>query len=312
MPREPADQLAAKVVRTAGLLGREPDRVHPSPRALGYRARITLRRGPSGAWSFTRPRSHDRVPVTTCATARPELQTALAALPPVQGARSVELRTDGDRVVLTFEGGRRDALEALEGPWSGVARADRTVSGETDLYLEVAGIRHLLGPTTFFQVNLEVNEALVAAVSRAVHALEPEAVLELYSGAGNLGLPLAATGVRVTSVESHPEAVTDARRTAAAAGLCPTLIQRDVVRLRAGEHAFDVLLLDPPRAGAPGVLPELALTRPRGIVYVSCDARALARDLKPLRGGYDIARLELFDMFPQTPHAEVLCVLHRR
>ncbi len=54
------------------------------------------------------------------------------------------------------------------------------------------------------------------------------------------------------------------------------------------------------------------MARPRGIVYVSCNTRSLARDLRPLRAtGYGIHRLEVLDMFPQTPHTEVLCVLHR-
>ncbi len=312
MPRSAEEQLAAKVERVTRALGRAPDTVHPSPRAFGYRARITLRPGPGGAWSYSPPRSHEPVAVDDCAIARPELARALAALPPVQGARSVALRSDGEHVVLAFDGGQRAALEALEGPWVGVARGNQRIRGDVRTRLRVSGVDLAFGPRTFFQVNLEVNERLVERVRQAVLALAPEALLELYSGAGNLGLPLAAAGVRLTAVESHPGAVSDAQRAAEAAGLAPTLVKGDANRVQLGQHPFDVLLLDPPRAGAPGVLAELAPARPRGVVYVSCNAQALARDLRPLRAtGYRITRLEVLDMFPQTPHAEVLCVLER-
>ena len=70
-------------------------------------------------------------------------------------------------------------------------------------------------------------------------------------------------------------------------------------------------MLDPPRRGAPGVLEQLALTRPRAIVYVSCDPRSLSRDLHPVLSGgrYDIASLRVFEMFPLSRHAETVCVL---
>jgi len=305
-------QLAAKVARVERLLGRALDAVHASPRQLGYRARIALRPGPDGAWSYSPPKSHDRVPVSACAIARPELSAALAALPPVPGARGVELRSDGQRVVLAFDGGQRAALDGLDGPWVGVARGKTRIQGDVRTTLAVAGLALGFGPLTFFQVNLEVNRILVERVTSEVLSLAPEALLELYSGAGNLGLPLAAAGVRVTSVESHPGAVADARRSAEGLGLAPTLIRGNADRVELGDHPFDVLLLDPPRAGAGRVLKELLQGRPRGVVYVSCNAGALARDLRPaLAAGYRVHRLELLDMFPQTPHAEVLCVLHR-
>ncbi len=312
MDRDPEAQIQAKVTHVERSLERSVDAVHRAPDALAYRSRITLRPGPEGAWSYSPPRSHDRVPVRACPIARPELELALASLPPVQGARSVELRSDGREVVLVFEGGGRSALEKLHGPWRGVARGRQEITGDSQITLEVAGLQLQFGPRTFYQVHLEMNSVLVGRVREEVLELAPEALLELYSGAGNLGLPLAAAGVPVTSIESHPGAVRDARRNAETAGLSPHLVQANADRAQPGEHPFDVLLLDPPRAGAPGVLEALAMARPRGIVYVSCNTRSLARDLRPLRAtGYGIHRLEVLDMFPQTPHTEVLCVLHR-
>ena len=77
---------------------------------------------------------------------------------------------------------------------------------------------------------------------------------------------------------------------------------------------FDTIVLDPPRGGAPDVSRELAdLEGADHIVYVSCDPPALARDLEAMaEGGWQIERLEMFDMFPRTAHVEVLAVLKRR
>ncbi len=312
MTRPVEDQRESKILRVERALGRPVDDIHSSPSSLGYRARITLRPGPDGRWSYSPPRSHERVPVDGCPIARPELSAVLATLPPVPGARSVELRTNGEDVVLAFDGGQRTALDALSGPWTGIARGTQVIQGDVTTRLDVEGLELAFGPRTFFQVNLAVNAELVRRVREEVLALVPEAVLELYSGAGNLTFPLVAQGLAVTSIESHPGAVADARRTAERLGLRPTLLQGNADKVQLGTHAFDVLVLDPPRAGAPGVLSELLPTRPRGVVYVSCNAGALARDVRPaLAAGYRIHRLELFDMFPQTPHAEVLCVLHR-
>ena len=178
--------------------------------------------------------------------------------------------------------------------------------------LEVCGIRHRLSAGSFFQVNLEVNALLVARVLESIAALSPTKVLDLYAGAGNFSLPLAAQGHPVLMVESQGESLADARRTAEAHELPIEQLRADASRLRAGEHFFDVALLDPPRAGAPGVISQLVLTRPHALVYVSCHAPSLARDLKEATAaGYRVRELSLFDMFPQTSHVETLCVLGR-
>ena len=77
---------------------------------------------------------------------------------------------------------------------------------------------------------------------------------------------------------------------------------------------FDILLLDPPRSGAREVAREAARpgSGPTRIVYVSCDPATLARDIAVLKdGGYRLVDLAGFDMFPGTPHVEVLAILER-
>jgi 23S rRNA (uracil1939-C5)-methyltransferase len=325
--------LEAKATRVAELMGRPVDARHASPRASGYRARISLRTDRDGRLGFTRPRSHDFLPADHAPLAREAVNTVLGGLPPLPGLGGVELRTDDERVVLAAWSPRKGKgarnrrnrgasaetkarLQALVGAvpgLDGVSLDGRGIAGQTVLHPTVAGIRLHVGPASFFQVNLEVNEALVGAVVAAVSEAAPTAIADLYSGVGNLSLPMAAaTGARMTLVESHPQATADARKAARAHGIEVDARAADADRFQAGDAFFDVAVLDPPRAGAKGVLSQLAVTRPRRIVYVSCHAPALARDVREATAaGYRVEHLAVFDMFPQTPHVETLCVLTR-
>lgn len=321
-----AAALADKAAQLAALLGRPVDAAHASPRAAGYRARIDLRPDGDGVLGQSLPGSHTHVPLRAVHLARPELNAALQALPPLPGLGQVSLRSDGASVVLSAWSPRKgrgartrrnrgapravlDRLRAVEGV-AGVALDGRRVKGDCTTRLTVGGVAHALSPATFYQVNLEVNALLVERVGALVAEVEPAVLLDLYSGAGNLSLPLARAGTRCVLIEQGRSSVADAKR--AAAGLPAEVRAGDAGAFQAGDAFFDVALLDPPRAGAPGLMPALLVTRPKAVLYVSCNPKALARDLRPaLAAGYTLDRVELFDMFPQTPHMEALVRLRR-
>ncbi len=319
MPMAAEAQLERKIAYVERCLGQPLDGVHSSPLNLGYRARLTLGRGADGACVFRQAGSHNEVDIRDCPVARPEINAVLARMPLLPPeVRTVELRSDGTGVVVSLQAPGRGAspdLSAFEPEALGIAGlalngGPRT--GDCRSYLSVAGIDHAHSPSTFFQVNLEVNDLLVGRVLAEARASKPSGVLDFYAGAGNLSLPLAAEGAAVTLMEREGAALADARRTAERHGISVETVGQDVARFRGGDLFFDLALLDPPRAGAPGVMEELLLTRPKAILYVSCNPKALARDTKPARkAGYSVASLELFDMFPQTDHCEILCVLRR-
>jgi len=319
---EPVEaQLDAKRMVLARATGLEVTAMHASPRQQGYRARVSLRTDGQGQLGFFRPRSHDHVPVVRCAVSRPEINAILQSIGPLEGVASVELRSDGARVVMDARAmpkaarTARASLQALD--WKGlglqgIALEGKGLLGNPRTTLSVAGIEHRLGPSTFFQINLEVNAEIVARVVAAVQAAEVSTVLDLYAGAGNLSMPLAQAGLRIIQIESSPRAVADGRRTAKALGLEVDIRQGDAGAFQAGDAFFDAVILDPPRAGAPGVMSQLLVTRPALIVLVSCNPRALGRDLRPaLEAGYTVSCLEGFDMFPHTDHLEALAILHR-
>jgi 23S rRNA (uracil1939-C5)-methyltransferase len=176
-----------------------------------------------------------------------------------------------------------------------------------------AGIE--FAPTDFVQVNGELNRLMVA---RALELLEPRATdraLDLFCGLGNFSLPLAQKLAEVTAVEGDAALVRRAAANAARNGIgnvrfhVANLAVEELQAAWAAER-YDLVLLDPPRAGAREVLPLAAGSRPRRIVYVSCHAGTFARDAGILAEqlGYRLVAAGIMDMFPHTSHVESIAL----
>ncbi len=311
---DPAARLSWLGAMLAHVYHRDvPVVVTPSPRPTGHRARITLH-FQDGALGYRAPRSHVLVPVAQCPVARPEVQSALDALLALlsaeprafSGLTDVELRTDGARVVYAFEG--RTADPARLSPLGNVVVDGRTVAGNPALDLVVDGVHLRVGARSFYQVNLEVNLLLGAFVRETLRNAGAERVLDLYAGVGNLSLPLAATGTPVVAVESPGPGAEDLRHNAR--GLPVEVKALSAEKFDPSRTPFDAVILDPPRAGAAGVLPRVLRNRPKTVVYVSCFAPSAARDLANAQG-YELVDLRGFDLFPDTHHVESVAVLRR-
>jgi len=170
-------------------------------------------------------------------------------------------------------------------------------------------------PGEFVQANRHANRRLVEDLL-ALAAPRPESwVLDLFCGAGNFSLPLAAAGARVLGVEERAVSVRSARKAARELGLARARFRAgaagDVLAdLVAADRRYDLVVLDPPRRGAPELAARLdALGRPR-LLAVSCHPAAFARDLAAWRrAGYALRELRLYDFFPQTAHVELLADL---
>jgi 23S rRNA (uracil1939-C5)-methyltransferase len=169
-------------------------------------------------------------------------------------------------------------------------------------------------PLDFVQVNFEINRQMVA---RAVALLDPqpgERVLDLFCGLGNFTLPLARRAGQVVGVEGEGALTARAEENAAAndidnAQFVTADLTADMRHHGWASGGFHKVLLDPPRAGAVEVLPQLARLQPQRIVYVSCNPSTLARDAGELaRLGYRLQRAGVMDMFPHTAHVESIAV----
>ncbi len=320
----------------------------PSPAEWGYRNRVAWKvrwfHGRANVGYF-RAGSHRLVPLQACPVARPELEALLEPLaaflqgfgPARGGLPQVDLQVDGEgrlwavvhllvppspadaRQLAAFfretgvrgalvQAGRKHTLRSLDGD-----------PGPMVFPLEAQGERFRLAvtPGGFVQANLEVNRILVEEVIRLEDLYRGGTALDLYAGAGNFTLPLARAASRVVAVEGYPPAARDAARNAERHAMdhvevLARPVERALEDLIGARLRPDFALLDPPREGARPALEALAALAPKHVLYISCSAPALVRDLRVLvRTGYRILWIRTADMFPQTAHLESITLLER-
>ncbi|WP_312948691.1 23S rRNA (uracil(747)-C(5))-methyltransferase RlmC [Superficieibacter sp.] len=168
-------------------------------------------------------------------------------------------------------------------------------------------------PQSFFQTNPTVASQLYASARAWVRALPVAHMWDLFCGVGGFGLHCATPQMKLTGIEIAPEAIACARQSAAQLGLNNLHFQAlDSTRFATGQgEAPDLVLVNPPRRGIGQALcAYLSQMAPPFIIYSSCNAQTMAKDLRQL-SGYRLARVQLFDMFPHTAHYEVLTLLIR-
>ncbi|EPT6930852.1 23S rRNA (uracil(747)-C(5))-methyltransferase RlmC [Cronobacter malonaticus] len=175
------------------------------------------------------------------------------------------------------------------------------------------GVPLWIRPQSFFQTNPKVASALYATARDWVRALPVNHMWDLFCGVGGFGLHCATPEMTLTGIEIAPEAIASARASAQELGLRNVHFQAlDSTGFATGQQAVpDLVLVNPPRRGIGQALCEyLSRMAPRYIIYSSCNAQTMAKDIGELPG-YRIARVQLFDMFPHTAHYEVLTLLVR-
>jgi 23S rRNA (uracil1939-C5)-methyltransferase len=171
------------------------------------------------------------------------------------------------------------------------------------------------GPADFIQINREINVSMVAAAARWLQPTRDDTVLDLFCGLGNFTLPLARHAQRVVGVEGDSALVAKARANAARNGVGNAAFFEENLFEPAqfgawANERYDLVLLDPPRAGASALLARMAHWRPRRVVYISCHPGSLARDAESLvhTQGFKLTCAGVMDMFPHTAHVESIAV----
>jgi 23S rRNA (uracil1939-C5)-methyltransferase len=285
---------------------------------------------------YFRARSTSLCEVTECPIVSPllektllALREALAAARMPRGLREIEaVVNDADTQVMitaTFAGFPARAAEHAETFRAVVPELASLVFhdpshdrmelfGPGFLEYHAGETAYRVGQFSFFQVN----KSLVDEMAREVVEKESNGKLafDLFSGVGLFSVPLAKRFDKVISVESNPAATRDLESNLRGdMGGKIEVRTMDVSRfLEKNKVRPELVVLDPPRAGLePGDAERIARLEPARISYVSCDPPTLARDLGAFQnGGYEIASVDLFDLFPQTYHIESLVRLQRR
>ncbi|MBD3165874.1 23S rRNA (uracil(1939)-C(5))-methyltransferase RlmD [bacterium] len=186
----------------------------------------------------------------------------------------------------------------------------REIRGRETIEQDILGNTFEIGPNCFFQNNLLLLDDMFREILRHIRGL----TLDLYCGVGAIGLSAAEKATRVVAVDIVEENIAFAKRNAARNSV------EDVEFILDNANHFlayyegdtpDTVVVDPPRDGlAPKLIRKINRLGAPNLVYVSCNPKTYLRDLDLLEG-YQLEEMRAFDMFPQTPHVELVTRLAR-
>ncbi|MGN9795357.1 class I SAM-dependent RNA methyltransferase [Streptomyces sp. OZ13] len=326
--------IAEQLQRLAGLTPEEagwdgtvmpaPGDKLPAGEVPAWRTRVQYAIDEDGRAGLRKHRSHDVQPIDHCMIAAPgvsELGIEKREWPQIASVEAIAATGSHDRqVVLTPRPGGRLPLVELDKPVSVLRVEERDggvhrVHGRAFVRERADDRTYRVGMGGFWQVHPQAADMLVKAVMQGLLPRKGDMALDLYCGVGLFAGALAdrvGDQGAVLGIESGKRSVEDARH---------NLEHFERVRIeqgkvesvlpRTGITDVDIIVLDPPRAGAgKQTVKHLSSLGARRIAYVACDPAALARDLAYFReGGYKPRTLRAFDLFPMTHHVECVAIL---
>lgn len=283
-----------------------------------YRNSVGVVADADGKPSFRHPHSHDTVAIDHCPISQPGISRALAALTAEGMTGALMIRTDAEgAAVVLAPGERAQTRQMLLGA---SFRTDGAAFFQANTKREARPtlMPLLAGEQRNADDGVSMADILAATALHGLALTGRETLLDAYAGVGTFALLAAPRARRVVAVEEVEVAATDARANARALGIGNITVhtrkvERFLPALAERGERVDAAILDPPRGGcAPEVHDALLALAPARIVYVSCDPATLARDLAVLAARYDLAAVQLIDMFPQTFHIESVTTLTRK
>jgi 23S rRNA (uracil1939-C5)-methyltransferase len=311
--------------------------------AYRRRARLAVQRAKDGnvLVGFHNPGSRRIEPITECHVLAAPLSEIvvtlpewLTAFPPGIRLFEVELLSADNGLAIAIEASRAPSAGELElmlaamnftsaqlwwktGNQSKFVRLD---AGDEPLELALTdGVRLQVQPGQFVQVNGEINRQMIDQVLSLLRKPSDDKkslAVDLFCGAGNFSLPLAAHFDRVVGIEGLEDLVRSAEANALRNNLTNIEFMvsdlSDWAGMRKLKEKVDLVLLDPPRNGAAGAMPWIVKAKPKQIIYISCHPSTMVRDAKLLtEAGYSLSAAGVMDMFPHTAHVEAITLFEK-
>lgn len=194
-----------------------------------------------------------------------------------------------------------------------LGKNEKVLFGEGYIHDEIDGMTFRISSKAFYQVNPEQMFKLYKKAIEYAALTGKETVLDAYCGTGTIGLLASRHASEVIGVELNQTAVKDAEANAKANKVKNAFfVHGDAgTYMLKQEQSFDVLFMDPPRNGADEKFINAVIeSKPKRIVYISCNPQTQARDVEMLtKGGYSVDNIQPVDLFPQTYHVEAIVSL---
>ena len=292
--------LVRRALESEGLDGSVVGEVLPSPSEFGYRnhARLSVRRR-LNRFGFINRVTHRFIGIDTCAIMAEGVNSLLTALngrcgETTQFSIRYGINTDDYLIQPQFK------------------NPDVTVlTGQQDYHEIMGGRKFRISSPSFFQVNTPQAERLADLIRQRLNLTGNETIIDAYAGVATFAALLAPFAKKVIAIEESGAAIKDARVNVRDIPNVELLEARTESVLPHLGRLADAVIIDPSRAGChPAALKILNFYPPKKLIYVSCNPKTLARDLRVLtHGPYELEDVTPVDLFPQTYHVESVASL---
>lgn len=278
----------------------------------GYRNKVSFKIL-EGHLALTEEKSNKLVKVNQCLLANGNINKVVRLINDINLKYVTDVIIRGSQDIMVIFNGRIDkdsVISILSGYVSSIILNGETIYGRNHITTNVNGYEFAIFPTSFFQVNTNMIKSLYDRILK--YAKGGRSLLDLYCGAGTIGIYLANSFELVRGIEINKDAIRGANLNKQINNINNITFEcKNVDDM--GEISEDVVVVDPPRSGLDrNVIDKLLSSEVEKIIYVSCNPITFARDLNILKVKYKLEDIVLFDMFPNTRHVECVTLLQRK
>lgn len=277
----------------------------------GYRNKITLRVF-DGKLSLIENGSNILINIDKCLLVNNTINKIINLINEIDLTGVNEVIIKGTKEIMVIVSGDLDSdklIDKLKLDVDSIILNDKVIYGNDYIIISIGNFNYAIYPKSFFQINTNMIDKLYDKIHD--YAGIGNSLLDLYCGAGTIGIYLADNFEMVRGIEINEDAVNSANLNKKINGIKNISFECKNVN-QISKIDVDVVVVDPPRGGLDKItINKLLDGNCKKIVYVSCNPITLARDIKLLKDKYNFEDITLFDMFPNTKHVESVTVLHR-
>jgi len=278
----------------------------------GYRNKISLRVN-IGKLALVKEGTNELVNISRCHLVNDNINSVIEIMNNLDLSLVNDVVIRGTNEIMVIINGNIDnnlLICLLKENVSSIVLNDKVVYGNDYINIKVGNYNYAVYPKSFFQINTGMIEKLYEKVKE--YAGNGRKLLDLYCGAGTIGIYLSNNFDCVDGIEINSDAVESANLNKKINNIGNINFEcKKTSELK--NTNYDVVVVDPPRAGLDCVtINKLLENGSDKIVYVSCNPITLARDIKLLSDKYEVCDMVLFDMFPNTKHVESIVKLIKR
>lgn len=279
-----------------------------------YRNKIILH-GNNNKLGLYKNKTYEIIDIDKCLISNKKINKIIKILKKIDNIEEVLIRTSNDEkeVLVNIKNEIEDYKE-LEKECTVLIINNKLITQKNKIITNIGDKKYYLSSNSFFQINELLTEKLFEKVKEHVSIIKPKNVLDLYCGTGSFGIYISDIVNNIVGVDYNKSNIEDAidnnklNNINNIKYIC-SKVEDVIEKLK----DYDLIILDPPRAGLDKKsIKNILEINSKNIIYISCDPNTLVRDLKILSEKYIIKEITPFNMFPRTYHCESIVVLERK